>query len=161
MTARIGRRSAAAASRRARIHATRSGVTRYGKAPSASVAARSVIRSRSAATSTGGEPASARGPPVDRGAVGLEVVAHPGQRPVELVAVQAGRHVRVADAEAEDEATAGRLGEGLGRHARGLRVVAPDADDARAEDQAGRLGGQQAEQGERLPPDRLGHPQRP
>ena len=100
-------------------------------------------------------------PPVDGRSVRGEVLAHPRHRTVERLAVKALAHVRVAHAQTEHEATGRGLRQRLGRDARGLRIMAPDADDARAEDQAVRRSGQQAEERERLATDRLGHPERP
>ena len=98
-------------------------------------------------------------PAVDGGAVCGEVLAHAGQRSLEVVTAQLGGEVRVAHAEAEHEAPLGRLRQGPGAHAGRLRIAAPDVHDAGAENQARRLAGQHAEERERLAADGLGHPQ--
>ena len=155
-----GRSPSVARSRRSRIHATRSGVTRYGNAPSASVAARSVIRSRSAATRIGGSWPSSGGPSVDRRAIRGEVLAHPRQRALEDVAAQLRGEVRMAHPEAEHEPPGGRLGQRLGALIRVACASRPQMltmlvpSTRRDVSPASR-----PEQRERLAPDRLRHPQ--
>ena len=99
---------------------------------------------------------------VDRGSIGGQVLAHPGQRPVEGVAAQPLGEVRVRDAEAQHESAAGRLLQG---HAppcawsarRGPRSRRCWSPAARLEVSPASM----PEQGERLTADRLRHPQRP
>jgi hypothetical protein len=72
------------------------------------------MRSRSAATRIGAS--SGPGPAVDRRPIRGQVLAHPGQWAIEVVAAELGGQVRMAHAEAEDEPAAGGLGERRGAH---------------------------------------------
>ena len=72
---------------------------------------------------------------------------------------QLARQVRMRDAQPQHEPTVGRLGERHRRHSRGLGIVAPDTDDARAQPHPARLAGEKAEGSEWLPAYRLRHPE--
>jgi hypothetical protein len=76
------------------------------------------------------------------------------------MAAQVGHQRLVADADPEQEAAAGKFGDGLGGRRHSQRIARVDVGDAGGEGQALGARGEVGRMRERLAPDRLGNPQR-